>query len=157
MPSFSVPAGKTPSPSASAITDQFGKSHTANKHVFQDSTGSCPFAATISADNNLGAGNATPIALEWKNDFADLSQPNRRHVINLVFKDANGQVVTAFDPPVEVRVTLTPAEQKGSHLVFYDPSARQWKSFAGTSRVGAEIVATISAWFGDPPIGVETP
>ncbi len=157
MPNFSVPAGTMPSAASSTVTDKSGKSHSAKKNVFRDSTGGLPVTVTVVGDNNLGAANATPTALGWKDAFTDSSATNRRHVINLVLNDANGKPVTAFDPPVELRVTLTPAEQKGSHLVYYDPNAGQWKSFTGATRVGAEIVVTISAWFGDPPVGVETP
>lgn len=153
MAKFSVDAGNQPSPSSSSLKDKAGKSHSAKKHVFQDKTGALPVSMIV-AD----AAQAKPAALAWKDDFADARHPNRRHVINVVFQDAQGKPVTHFDPPVELHVALTPDEQKGCHLVHYNPRTRQWQPFVNqTSRQGAELVTTIDEWFDDPCIGVDTP
>jgi len=157
MANFTVSAGKKSAASDFTLKDKTGRNHSAKRHAFHDASGNLAVAAHVAADNSRGAGNATPSALDWKDVFADPSKPNRRQVINLVFKDSGGQPVTAFDPPVEFRVTLTPAEQASANvqLVYYDPNARQWKSFAGATRAGSEIVASISAWFDDPCVGVD--
>lgn len=157
MANFTVSAGKTAAASDFTLKDKTGRTHAARRHVFNDSSGKQAVAAHVAANNQLGAANATPTALDWKSDFEDPSKPNRRHVINLVFKDAKGQVVTAFDPPVELHVTLTPAEQARAsvQLVHYHPRNRKWQAFAETSRVDGEIVATISEWFDDPGIGLD--
>lgn len=152
MANFTVPAGKTAAASDFTLKDKTGRTHAAKRHVFHDASGNQAVAVHVAV-----AANATPAALAWKSDFEDLSKPNRRHVINLVFKDANGKAVTVFDPPVELRVTLTLAEQARASvkLVYYDPTARQWKSFGDATRDGAEIVASISSWFSDPGIGAD--
>jgi len=149
MPDLTIPSGTATSASDSTLKDRSGRTHPAKKHVFQDSTHALPVTVTIT--------NAAPKSIDWKADFDADNKSNRRRVMNLIFHDANNQPVTAFDPPVELRVALTNAEQSNAnaHLVYYDPNARQWKSFSGATRVGGEIVVSISTWFDDPGVGLD--
>jgi hypothetical protein len=157
MAKFAVRAGKKAATSEFTLTDKTGRNHPAKRHVFHDTSGNQAVAAHVAANNRLGAASAIPTALKWKKDFEDPSKPNRRHVINLVFKDAKGRAVMRFDPPVELRIMLTPQEQasKKVELVHYHPKNRKWQAFADTSRVDRELVATISEWFDDPGIGLD--
>ena len=110
---------------------------------------------------------ARPVAVAWKNDFDTTagSRP-RRKVMNLAFveKDdsTNTKYVTTFDPPIELRVTLTddtqrePKKDKTNLSLVYCLKGGEWTLFDGVSLSdqGDELVVAISIWYNDPGIGV---
>jgi len=82
----------------------------------------------------------------------------------LVEKDdnTNKKYVTAFNPPIELRVTITddtqrePKKDKASLRLVYCLKGGQWTPFDGVSLSdqGDELVVAISIWYNDPGIGV---
>ena len=108
---------------------------------------------------------ARPIAAAWKKDF-DTTAGNRprRKVINLVLveKDDSTKYVTTFNPPIELRVTLTddtqrePKKDKTNLRLVYCLKGGEWTLFDGVSLSdqGDELVVAITTWYNDPGIGV---
>ena len=110
---------------------------------------------------------ARPVAVAWKNDFDTTAGHHpRRKIMNLalVEKDdnTNTKYVTTFDPPIELRVTITddaqrePKKDKASLSLVYCLKGGQWTHFDGVSLSdqGDELVVAISTWYDDPGIGV---
>jgi hypothetical protein len=107
---------------------------------------------------------ARPIAVAWRNEF-DTAAGNipRRKIMNLalVEKDdsTNVKYVTAFDPPIEFRVTITDDDtqqkDKASLSLVYCRKGGQWTLFddVSLSDQGDELVVAISTWYEDPGIG----
>ena len=116
------------------------------------------------ADSN--ATRAKPIAKPWMSEFDSAAGGNnvKRKVINLGFvedKPTNPGPVLTFNPPVELRVTITADDtnrqpDKTKLVLGYCPQGGQWARFTDVSLSDAqdELVVSISGWYGDPGIGV---
>ena len=161
MPDEIIPGGSPAQIGNAAARTK--KGHQGQEYRF--SYGNTKVRVIVPPPANSSAKAARPIAVAWKSDF-DTTAGNRpkRKVMNLalVEKDdsTNVKYVTTFDPPIELRVTITDDDtqqkDKASLSLVYCLKGGQWTPFSGVSLSDAqdELVVSISAWYGDPGIGV---
>jgi len=162
MPDEIVPGGH---PEVLGRADLMTKrGHRGQEHQF--SYGHTKVRVIVPPPADSSAKAARPIAVAWKNDFdTTAGHAPRRKVMNLAFveKDdnTNNKYVTAFNPPIELRVTITddtqrgPKKDKANLSLVYCLKGGQWTLFDGVSLSdqGDELVVAISTWYDDPAIG----
>ena len=155
-------------PGGSPVQAGNAAARTKQGHVGQEyrlSYGNTKVRVIVPPPADPSAKAARPVAAAWKKDFDTTagSRP-RRKVMNLVLveKDDNTRYVTTFNPPIELRVTLTddtqrePKKDKTNLRLVYCLKGGEWTLFDGVllSDQGDELVVAISIWYNDPGIGV---
>ena len=163
MPDQIVPGGHPVVPGRADLPTKGG--HRGQEHQF--SYGNTKVRVIVPPPADSGTRPARPIAAAWKADF-DTTAGNRprRKVMNLAFVErddrTNVKYVTSFNPPIELRVTITddtqrqPKKDKASLRLVYCLKGGQWTPFDGVSLSdqGDELVVAISTWYDDPGVGV---
>jgi hypothetical protein len=132
-------------------------------------------SVAVPTTNTKGTAAAVPVVKDLPTTL-DVGDVPGRKIVNFYFKDAQGKVVTDFDPPVELRVKITAddiARKKGQKfkLVFWHDKNQQWREIEDNWVVrhvtnekffedpsvslggGNDIVVQLCYWPGDPMIG----
>lgn len=131
-------------------------------------------SVVVPATNAKGTSGAIPVVKDFPvtKDVGDV--PGRK-IVNFYFADAQGNVVTEFDPPVELRVKITADDLtrgKGQKfkLVFWHNQNQHWREIEDHWVVmhakgkffedpsvspggGNDIVVQLAYWPDDPGIG----
>jgi hypothetical protein len=162
MPDEIVPEGHPVVLGRADVTTK--KGHRGQEHHFHHRSTRVRVIVPPPADSS--AKLARPIAVAWKDHFDTTAGTSpRRKVMNLALVEhddsTNKKYVTTFDPPIELRVTITADDtnhqpDKTKLVLGYCPKGGQWTPFSGVSLSGAqdELVVSISDWYEDPGIGV---
>jgi hypothetical protein len=160
MPDEIVPGGHPVVLGRADLTTKRG--HRGQEHQF--SYGNTKVRVIVPPPADSSAKVARPIAVAWKNDFDTTAGASpRRKVMNLALVEhddsTNKKYVTTFDPPIELRFTITDDDtqqkDKASLSLVYCRKGGQWTHFDGVSlsEQGDELVVAISTWYEDPGIG----
>ncbi len=167
-----APASHTTRLNAAARLHHFTHRDPATGAIDQNVTVSVavPTANTKSTPAHVAA---TPVLKDFGTP-ADVGDVPGRRIINLYFQDPGGNTVNDFDPPVELRVKITPddrARQKGQafRLVYWDGT--KWTEIPDAWVVrhtnnqkfiedpsvsaggGEDIVVQLAYWPDDPAVG----
>jgi len=161
MPDEIIPGGHPAEVGSAAARTK--KGHVGQEYKYSYGNTQARVIVPPPADSNTA--RAKPIAKAWISDFDTAAGGNivKRKVMNLGFvedKTANPGPVITFNPPVELRVTITAGDtnrqpDKTKLVLGYCPKGGQWTPFRDVSLSDAqdELVVSISNWYGDPGIG----
>ncbi len=136
------------------------RGHPATVHMFRGE------GVTVKVPHHNARGKkGRPAAKEFGiiKDEGDPKKPGRL-VINLGVEDPDEEerFVNHFDPPFELRVKITEADERRARergeqvrLLYWDVANRRWEPFPQdwVRRDGDEIEVAIPEWADDPPVG----
>ena len=154
---------------ASPVAGTTSAGHPANIHAFDADGGTIKRKAHIvvpTSNQKSGGKKGKPVAKDWPaTGDAGLKPKPERLILNFALEDPtdSSKLVNDFDPPIELRVPLTPGEQgDGSKLVYWDGS--RWTEVPDTWVVQSsgkkfwvennEFVVHLSHWPSDPASGM---